>query len=221
MFKKINISIAIISLIILSGCDKDKGSSVSEMNPSYHNLPADVQAELREEVDSSDDYSNLDLANLDQSSSTLFDDTSDTDLPEGTANASILREAESAMNESSAAGPDGGNLACAWMVNKILKRSVGFKVDGDSTYRMNNEFKALVSAGKVEKIELEDRQPGDIILSPTGKKVGHVGIIGESNQIYSNRSSAAKWGNSFTVNRWNAYYGTQRNLAVNVYRILS
>ncbi|MCO4783950.1 MAG: hypothetical protein KC646_16605 [Candidatus Cloacimonetes bacterium] len=225
MLKKINLIIAIAAVITLSGCDKKAAKQQAEMNPKYHNLPVDVQADLQSQVDASGfDASNSINGSMQQLSESQSQETLDqleTANETGEANATIFREAKEALGESSAAGPDGGNLACAWMVNKILERSVGFKVDGDSTSRMDTEFQALVSSGKAEKIDVADSRPGDIILSPTGAKVGHVGIIGESNEVYSNSSSAAEWKQNFTVDRWTSYYQGSRNLPVNIYRIVS
>ena len=85
----------------------------------------------------------------------------------GSANAKIFEQAQSALNESSRNGPDGGNLACAWMVNKILQRAVGFTVNGDSTSSMHTEFQRLVASGRAEQIPIASVQPGDVIISPT------------------------------------------------------
>lgn len=142
----------------------------------------------------------------------------------GTANAKILEQATVALNESSRSGPDGGNLACAWMVNKILKRSVGFKVNGDSTTTMNTEFKRLVASGRAEKIPLKSAQPGDVIISPTTwspkRNTGHVGIVGQNGSIFSNSSKNAQWESNYDMSRWLGYYKKDKGLDTFAYRIL-
>jgi len=136
----------------------------------------------------------------------------------------IFAEAQKALGESSRSGPDGGNLACAWFVNKILKRTVGYKVDGDSTSNMEKDFQAEIAKGKAMKVSLAEAKPGDIILSPTvwypTRNTGHVGIVGENQQIMSNSSSKAKWSQNFTYDSWKAYYQTRKGLEINIYRIL-
>ncbi|PCJ18787.1 MAG: hypothetical protein COB02_10160 [Candidatus Cloacimonadota bacterium] len=52
MLKKMNLILAIIFAIALSGCDKKTDVPTTGMNPNYHNLPSDVQTNLKEEVES-------------------------------------------------------------------------------------------------------------------------------------------------------------------------
>ena len=141
------------------------------------------------------------------------------------ANVKIFEEAQDALNESSRNGPDGGNLACAWMVNKILERAVGFKVNGDSTTTMNRDFGRLVASGRAEEVPLTETQPGDVIISPTvwtpTRNTGHVGIVGENGSIFSNSSSNARWESNFTMNSWLNYYQQNKGLRTYAYRIVS
>ena len=51
MFKKINISIAIISLIILSGCDKDKGLCMACLGTGYPKGPSSAPGPLYKGMD--------------------------------------------------------------------------------------------------------------------------------------------------------------------------
>ena len=136
----------------------------------------------------------------------------------------IYQEAVRAVGESSSSGPDGGNLACAWFVNRILKRTIGYTVDGDSTSSMETDFQAEIAKGKAVSVSLAEAQPGDIILPPTvwtpTRNTGHVGIIGEDQKIYSNSSRRAQWSQNFTYNSWVEYYQTGKNLEVKIYRIL-
>ena len=53
---------------------------------------------------------------------------------------------------------------------------------------------------------------GDIIISPTGKGKsaampnGHVGIVGEGEEIMSNSSATGLWTNNYTIASWVARY---------------
>jgi uncharacterized protein YgiM (DUF1202 family) len=132
-----------------------------------------------------------------------------------------------AMNgTSSKSGPGGGNVACAWMVNKVLKQAIGRTVNGDATASMYDVFETeLILAGKAQRVSLDEAIPGDIVLSPTqytssGRNTGHVGVIGEGDKIYSNSSSKAKLCQNFTRQSWINYYQTKKGLPVYIYRIL-
>ncbi|MBT3786133.1 hypothetical protein HOF92_14260 [bacterium] len=111
------------------------------------------------------------------------------------------------------------------MVNKVLKRSVGYKVDGDSTSKMNEDFQAEIRKGRAVQVPLSEAKPGDIIISPTvwspKRNTGHVGIVGEGRRIFSNSSSKAKWQDNFSYDSWTQYYKTKKGLSINVYRILT
>ena len=141
----------------------------------------------------------------------------------GSANQRILSEAREAIGESSRNGPDGGNLACAWMVNKILDRAVGYKVNGDSTTTMNQVFRSHVASGRAQQIPASQAQPGDIIISPTTwtptRNTGHVGIVGENGVVMSNSSSRARWEENFTAESWFRRYEQQKGLRTYIYRI--
>jgi len=137
--------------------------------------------------------------------------------------AEIYDAARRAVGESSRSGPDGGNLACAWFVNKILRRTVGYTVNGDGTSSMYTVFQSLERAGHAERIPVENAQPGDIILSPTvwtpRRNTGHVGIMGSGNQIYSNSSARARWEQNFSMSSWRDRYLRRKGLGLYIYRL--
>ncbi|MCO4783951.1 MAG: hypothetical protein KC646_16610 [Candidatus Cloacimonetes bacterium] len=242
MLKKVNLITIVIFAVLLSGCDKQKAQQQADMNPNYHNLPVDLQNDLISQVE--DQAENTDP--VDDDSSTIPDDSADDTTSEeeqvvstdgasetGSANAAIFREATEALGESSEAGPGGGSVACAWMVNKVLKRSVGITVDGNATLNMNEDFRSMVAAGKAEAIPVADAKPGDVIISPTeyrnGKKnTGHVGIVGQGGTILSNGGRTQpnggkdyKWRDKFNMASWKGYYQSKKGLDMNVYRIIS
>jgi len=103
------------------------------------------------------------------------------------------------------------------MLNKILKRSVGYTIDTNSVTSMDNDFQAEISKGRAMQVpSLEEAKPGDIIVSPGG----HVGVIGEDRKIYSNSSSRRKWWRNFNYDTWRRDYVTRKGLEIKVYRIL-
>ena len=144
-------------------------------------------------------------------------------IPTGSANEQILEEAIKALGESSRSGPHNGNRACAWMVNKILQRSVGYTVDGDATKDMNKIFQSHVASGRALLIPATEARPGDIIISPTVHSprhiIGHVGIVGQNGKIMSNSSGSAQWEENYTAESWYRRYEQQKGLETFIYRI--
>ena len=144
-------------------------------------------------------------------------------IPTGSANEQILEEAIKALGESSKSGPRRGKFACAWMVNKILQRSIGYKVNGDSTSSMNKVFQSHVASGRAQLIPASQARLGDIIISPTvwypKRNTGHVGIVGQNGKIMSNSSTRAQWEENYTAESWYRRYEQQRGLRTFIYRI--
>ena len=219
------LKILVVASLVFTGCNQSGGKAEKTSESSalqWHDpRPAEVSQ------DGSDGFFQNQVANqesLNQVKTNWFPSPAQPVTGEGTANESVFTEAQKALGESSRSGPDGGNLACAWMVNKILKRAVGYKVNGDSTTSMNQVFQSHVRSGKALLVPINDAQPGDVIISPTTwspkRNTGHVGIIGEGSDVYSNSSGAAKWENNYTVDRWQNRYQNQKGLKTYVYRIL-
>ncbi len=105
-------------------------------------------------------------------------------------NSSIAKAATSAYGESSAMGPDGGNQACAYMVNKILKRSKGYTIGALPNYVPSVESALINGAGT--RVSLKNAQAGDIVIS---KGQAHIGICLNNgcSQVLSNSSSRARF----------------------------
>tara|TARA_B100000674_G_scaffold451456_1_gene422246 strand:+ start:953 stop:1654 length:702 start_codon:yes stop_codon:yes gene_type:complete len=144
-------------------------------------------------------------------------------FPTDSANEKIMDEAIKALGESSKSGPRRGKFACAWMVNKILQRSIGYKVNGDSTSSMNKVFQSHVASGRAQLIPASQARLGDIIISPTvwypKRNTGHVGIVGQNGKIMSNSSTRAQWEENYTAESWYRRYEQQRGLRTFIYRI--
>lgn len=96
---------------------------------------------------------------------------------------------------------------CAETVNAIHKAEFGVSVGGDvSTYRM---YRALKNNRSFVKVD--DPQPGDIVISPTGYgngnlSNGHVGIVAMNDGIMSNSSVSGKWEKNYTLETWWSRY---------------
>lgn len=106
-----------------------------------------------------------------------------------------------------APGTNGGVLACAWAVNKVVHDATGRSVDSDggvSTIRM---LDALRSGRGTPVLADQPVAAGAIVISPTqGTTHGHVGIVGDGELIYSNSSALAMWKQNFTIASWKQQY---------------
>jgi len=123
--------------------------------------------------------------------------------------------------KSSAAGPDGGNLACAWMVRRLVCSALSMMIyDGDGTLG----FGEFLRSNYRNEFPENEIAAGGIIISPTegtgsNRNVGHIGILGPSTGdntrlIYSNSSAAAEWQQNHTLRSWRKRYEETKGLDV-------
>lgn len=119
----------------------------------------------------------------------------------GSVQQRIYQAAKNAYGESTAAGPGGGNVACAWQVSRVLKRAGVTNVSSDSVTDMVNQIKATGGA----QIAVSQAQPGDIVIANDRAHVGVCMNVGCS-QVLSNSSSRAafKWQSN---TNFDGYYG--------------
>lgn len=123
---------------------------------------------------------------------------------------------------STAAGPDGGNLACAWAVRQIVHGALGRWIGHeDGTAEMGAQLARCFPA-----VADPDLLPaGAIVISPTRqiagsarRNIGHVGLLGsgqgDQRLIYSNSSASAQWAQNYTVGRWRSRYADLKGLDV-------
>ena len=107
----------------------------------------------------------------------------------GTAN-SIANAAAAAQTNSmsSASGPGGGTVACAWAVNQVLTSAGISPIDGDSVQSMEN----ALTSGRGTLVDPSDAKAGDIVIQAGD---GHVGICMNDGctQVISNSSSHASF----------------------------
>ena len=113
-------------------------------------------------------------------------------------------------------GTRNGRLACAGMVDRVLDSSIDEKFNTLSTRDM---YKKMVMTDEWYLVDIKSAQPGDVIISPTQSyAIGHVGIVGQDNKIYSNSSRSRKWMLTHTIYRWQAYYTRKKGLKTRVFR---
>ncbi|PLU65351.1 hypothetical protein BMJ21_21315 [Sinorhizobium medicae] len=115
------------------------------------------------------------------------------------------------LNSSSARGTNGGRLACAWAVNQVVQRTLNRPIlAGPAGLATANLVKVL----RAKHVRITDPVPGCVVISPTvyapRANIGHVGIVGEGDKIFSNSSNRAQWVNNFTVSTWKKHYGERK-----------
>jgi hypothetical protein len=110
-------------------------------------------------------------------------------VPSGSIQQKILSATLAYRGSSTAAGPGGGNLACAWAINNILRNA-----DGDSV----KEMERVLVSGRGARINQSDAVGGDLVLligakTSSGKTGNHVGVCLNSGctSVLSNSSSKA------------------------------
>jgi cell wall-associated NlpC family hydrolase len=90
--------------------------------------------------------------------------------------------------------PTGGNLACAYIINEVLRKN-GLPVppEGSSAYTYVPDMeKYLISRGAT-KVSKEQAKPGDLFIQDDGVSIAHVGMVtsghGKDARVISNSSS--------------------------------
>jgi hypothetical protein len=112
-------------------------------------------------------------------------------------------------------GTCSGRLACAWVVNYIAQVALGMPVGGGrSTINMHGALRTSA----VWQSVVDEPLAGDIVISPTAGRTGHVGILGESERIYSNSSNQRGWRQNYTVESWRHHFHDELQLDVLFYR---
>jgi hypothetical protein len=100
------------------------------------------------------------------------------------------------MNTDTSSGPGGGNVACAWAVNNILKESGIAPVDGNSVYFMQEQLRNGRGTLVGTNSNLANTQQGDIVVWKTST-MSHVGICENDGctRVASNSSANARFMN--------------------------
>ncbi|MDE2071170.1 MAG: hypothetical protein KGI70_00335 [Patescibacteria group bacterium] len=105
---------------------------------------------------------------------------------------SIANAASLYYGTNTSAGPDNGNLACAWAVNNVLQSAGVAPIDGASVSGMEQ----ALENGRGTPIDTTSAQPGDIIVWKSDT-VSHVGICQNAgcSSAISNSSANASFTN--------------------------
>lgn len=140
-------------------------------------------------------------------------------VPSGEIPARIHQAAIAAAGRSSASGPGGGNVACAWAVNLFCSLPAG--IENIGTWKDPNydnvtvgvaDMVKAIDGGRGHRVTREEAIPGDIFVWPAFK---HVGIVMEpgATMVRSNSSSKAR----FSWDKRNPRPGFEQG----IYRIVS
>lgn len=130
----------------------------------------------------------------------------------------IVNAINAHYNESSASGPQGGDLACAYEVNRVLQDALGHKVGNNSNYVPSVEA-ALKGADGI-RVSPEQSHAGDVVVFE-GSGGEHIGFCTNNgcSQVLSNSSSQARFRWVGSRASYDSYYGSQS--AEHIYRISS
>lgn len=99
---------------------------------------------------------------------------------------------------------------CADSVSKVLLKAFPGCIKGSTN---TAELFKQLSTSK-DFIKVTQFKFGDIIISPTGMSTtnglanGHVGVVGEGEEIMSNVSATGLWSQNYTISSWVARYRT-------------
>jgi hypothetical protein len=104
----------------------------------------------------------------------------------------IVNAINAHYNESSAGGPGGGNVACAYEVNRVLQDSIGHKVGSNPNLVASVE--ADLQSGAGQRIGAQWAHAGDVIVF-RGTSNDHIGFCLNDgcSQVLSNSSSQSRF----------------------------
>jgi len=132
------------------------------------------------------------------------------DRPAAPVNQRVLQAAEALRGMSTRNGPGGGNVACAFAVNKVLARAGLPTLGANPNYVPSLEDS--LRSGRGRQVSPSEARPGDIVVSP-GQ--AHVGIYLGEGRVLSNSSSRAAFRWESGLN-FDGYYGSGQS---RIYRL--
>lgn len=137
-------------------------------------------------------------------------------VPVGEIPQKIYQAAIAAKGKSSAAGPGGGNVACAYCVNNFCVIPAGLKPIGSNPNYVPSVVEAL-DGGRGKKIDASQAVPGDIWIS---NDMAHIGICTTQGctRVLSNSSSRAAFAWEDARSEVDSYYGGP---AQAIYRVVN
>jgi hypothetical protein len=127
-------------------------------------------------------------------------------IASGPINQRILENTKKNKGADSSAGPGGGNVACAWCVNKYSVVPSGLPGLGGGQAGSDYVPTCVedMEAGRADSVALSSIQPGDIWIS---FDMAHIGVVIEGGMVLSNSSSRASYDWVATVEEYRSFYG--------------
>lgn len=121
------------------------------------------------------------------------------DAAEASVNDKILAAAQAYRGTSTAGGPGGGNVSCAWAMNNVLKNAIGRTI-GSNTNAVTS-IAAALAGGEGTFVPRGQEQPGDLVVAPNGH---HIGVYLGGGKVLSNSSSksAYVWESGLDYDDW-------------------
>jgi len=132
-------------------------------------------------------------------------------------NAAIYAATQAYQGTNTAAGPDGGQNACAWAVNAIIRNATGGVIGPANTVYCPTIYDWCMQPGNAVRVDPSQAQPGDIVIANDAR---HIGVAIGNGQVLSNSSSRAAFSWVSDMNFDGAYdhYPT-RGYPVAVFRL--
>lgn len=114
----------------------------------------------------------------------------DTEASVGQINQAILTAALNLRGMSTAEGPDGGNQACAWTLNRVLAKA-GIPTLGENPHLVSSLVEAL-QGGRGQLVSKAEALGGDLVIAYGEDHIG-VGLNDGCKRVLSNSSSRASF----------------------------
>ncbi len=134
------------------------------------------------------------------------------DTPSGSLNQVILAAALNLRGMNTADGPDGGNNACAWSLNRVLQKA-GIPALGDNPNYVPSLVDAL-NGGRGQLVSRAEAKAGDLVVAYGEAHIG-VGLDDWCRTVLSNSSSRARYVWESNTD-FDGYYGGSSS----IYRLL-
>lgn len=134
------------------------------------------------------------------------------DIPEA-----IKKAAIETKGESSASGPGGGEVACAWAINKLVLPRANIDPIGEVQVNVDSVEKDLQN-NRGKSVSIEESVGGDVVIMGQGS-LAHIGICLDKRctRCISNSSSKASFTWIANLPTYNNYY----NKPSRIYRVIN
>lgn len=129
----------------------------------------------------------------------------------------IYKAALETKGESTAMGPGGGNVACAWAINELVLPKANIKPIGKVEVNVDS-VEADLKSNRGQQVSIQDSIPGDIAIMGAGSNA-HIGVCltNKCTQCISNSSSRASFVWVASLPTYANYYSKPSR----IYRVIS